>query len=394
MPAMPTSQTCTPVTRINRSSTLSKTLSKITHVDAFAISIPLPNPVSDAVRLITHRDHLIVRITTEDGLVGTGFTLGYDGSVAMVSMVDLIFRPILMGASAFDTGHLWSEMYRQSSQAGRRGAALRAISAIDIALWDLRGKAAGLPVMHLLGVESTRLRCYATGGYYRAGYSTDDLVREMAGYVEAGFGAVKLKVGKLSAAEDSKRMSAVRKAVGDDVEILLDANGGWSDACTAIAALRRLEEHRPFWIEEPVRADNLAAMARVAEALDLPVATGELEATRWAFATLLQMNAADILQPDATVVGGVTEWLRVAHMAAAFDVPIAPHYHWDVHTQLQATIPTALFIEYFVSGGGVKMFDEVVENPMHPVNGWIAPRTEPGFGIHFREDQLNRYRIR
>ena len=358
-----------------------------------AISIPLQAAVSDAVRRITHRDHLIVRITTESGLVGEGFTLGYDASKAMVSMVDTIFRPILEGASAFNAGHLWAEMYRQSIQAGRRGAALRTISAIDIALWDLRGKAARMPVMHLLGVHSTRLRCYATGGYYREGQTIDELVQEYMGYVAQGFTAVKLKVGKLSPREDASRVGAVRCAVGDDVEILLDANGAWPDSSTAISALRRMREHRPYWIEEPVRADNVAAMARVAEALDWPVATGELESTRWAFADLLERKAADILQPDATVVGGVGEWLNVAHMAAAFDVPIAPHYNWDVHTQLVASIPNGLFIEYFVRGSDVKVFDEVIENPIYPKDGYISPRTEPGFGIVLRKEKLEQYRI-
>ena len=366
---------------------------KICQVEALAISIPLRAAVSDAVRRIDHRDHLIVNIRTEDGLTGTGFTLGYDGSLAMVAMVEGIFRPILEGASAFDTQYLWGEMYRQSIQAGRRGAALRAISAIDIALWDLRGKAAGMPVMQLLGVNSTRLRCYATGGYYREGQTVDELVREMAGYVEQGFGAIKLKVGKLTAREDAARLAGIRRALGEDVEILLDANGGWSDSNTAIAALRRLEEHRPYWIEEPVRADNLAAMARIADALDWPVATGELEATRWAFADLLERRAADILQPDATVVGGVGEWLKVAHMAAAFDIPIAPHYNWDIHTQLVASIPNGLFIEYFVRGSDVKVFDEVLENPICPTNGYISPRTEPGFGLRYRQEQIARYRI-
>ncbi len=367
---------------------------KITQVEAVAISIPLRTAVADAVRNIDHRDHLIVRIRTEDGLEGVGFTLGYDGSKAMVSLVDTIFRPILMGANALDTEHLWAEMYRQSIQAGRRGAALRAISAIDIALWDLRGKAVKLPIMHLLGVHSTRLRCYATGGYFRAGQTHDELVKEMAGYVEQGFTAIKLKVGKFSAREDAARLGAIRKGIGDDVEILLDANGGWSDSNTAISALRRLEEHRPYWIEEPVRADNLAAMARIAEALDLPVATGELEATRWAFADLLALKAADILQPDATVVGGVGEWLKVAHMAAAFDIPIAPHYNWDIHTQLVATIPNGLFIEYFVRGSDVKVFDEVLANPIYPDSqGYIQPRTEPGFGMVFRDDRIAHYRI-
>ncbi|MBK9166272.1 MAG: mandelate racemase/muconate lactonizing enzyme family protein [Bryobacterales bacterium] len=366
---------------------------KITEVEALAVSIPLANPVADAVRLITHRDHLLVRIRTAEGLTGEGFTLGYDSSLAMVSLVDSLYRPLLTGASIFNTEHLWAEMYRQSIQAGRRGAGLRAISALDIALWDLRGKAAGMPVMHLLGVHSTRLRCYATGGYFRPGQTLDELAREYAIYVEKGFTAVKLKVGKFTPAEDAARMKTVRQTVGDGVEILLDANGGWWDSNAAIAALRRLEEHRPYWIEEPVRADNIAAMARIAEALDWPVATGELEATRWAFAELLARRAADILQPDATVCGGVSEWLKIAHMAAAFDIPVAPHYNWDVHTQLVASIPNALFVEYFVRETGVKLFDDLLENPMEAKDGWIEPRTDPGFGLRFREDQVSRYRI-
>lgn len=366
---------------------------RICKVEALAISIPLRAAVSDAVRRITHRDHLIVRIHAEDGLEGTGFTLGYDSSLAMVSLVDTIYRPILEGADALESERLWAEMYRQSIQAGRRGAALRAMSAIDIALWDLRGKAAGMPVMQLLGVHSTRMRCYATGGYYREGQTVDELVAEMQGYVAHGFAAVKLKVGRLAAREDAARLRAVRKALGDDVEILLDANGGWPDAPAAIAAMRRLEEYRPYWIEEPVRADNLAAMARIAEALDVPVATGELEATRWAFAELLERRAADILQPDATVVGGVGEWLKVAHMAAAFDIPVAPHYNWDIHTQLVATIPNGLFIEYFVRGSDVKVFDEILENPICPESGYIRPRTEPGFGLIYRPEKIEEYRI-
>lgn len=366
---------------------------KIRSVDAIAISIPLPKPVADAVRVITHRDHLIVTITTEDGLTGLGFTLGYDGSLAMVSLVEQIFRPMLIGANALDTEHLWAEMYRQSIQAGRRGAALRTISAIDIALWDLRGKAAGMPVMELLGVHSRHLRCYATGGYYRGGQSIDDLVRETVAVAEQGFTALKLKVGGLHAREDEQRIGAVRRALGDGIDLLLDANGGWKSAPEAIAAMDRLEEHRPYWIEEPVRADNLTAMAKIAAAIRTPVATGELEATRWAYAQLLETRAAEILQPDVTVVGGVSEWLKVAHMAAAFDVPIAPHYNWDFHSQLCAAIPNAIFVEYFLAGSGVKMFDSVLVDPMKPKGGYMEPRAAPGFGIELIPSEIERYRI-
>jgi len=365
---------------------------KIKRVTAYAISIPLPEPVADAVRLISQRDHLIVEIEA-GGVTGTGFSLGYDGSKAMVELVDALYRGVLLNADPFDSGRLWDEMYRLSIQAGRRGAALRTISAIDIALWDLRGKLFGRPVMELLGVHSRKLRCYATGGYYRKGFTLDELVREVQGYVEAGFTAVKMKVGKMSAAEDAARMKAVRKAVGDEVDLLLDANGGWPNAPVAIAAMRRLEEYRPYWIEEPVRADNLTAMREIAAAIQTPVATGELESTRWAFAQLIEQRAAAILQPDATVVGGVSEWMQVAHMAAAFDVPIAPHYNWDIHTQLCAAIPNWLFVEYFMASSGVKMLDKLIRNPMTVIEGWVEPRTGPGFGIDWNQEEINRHRI-
>lgn len=366
---------------------------KIHSVDAIAISIPLPTPVADAVRLITHRDHLIVTITSDTGLTGTGFTLGYDGSLAMLELIERIYLPILAGASVFDTERLWAEMYRQSIQAGRRGAALRAISAIDIALWDLKGKAVNMPVMHLLGVHSERLRCYATGGYYREGQTVDDLVKEAGKVFEKGFTAIKLKVGKLSAAEDAARVGAVRRAYGDSVDILLDANGGWKSSAEAVAAMRRLEEYQPYWIEEPVRADNLSAMRRIADAMDTPVATGELEATRWAFAELMETGAADIVQPDATVCGGVSEWVKIAHHAAALDIPVAPHYNWDFHTQLCASTPNCVFIEYFIAESGVKMFDSVLAEPMKPVDGYIEPRTAPGFGIELVAAEIEKYRI-
>lgn len=247
--------------------------------------------------------------------------------------------------------------------------------------------------MELLGVHSTRLRCYATGGYYRKGQTTDELVREMCGYVEKGFNAIKLKVGKLGARQDTGRMKAVRAAVGEDVDLLLDANGGWPDAATAIGAMRRLEEFRPYWIEEPVRADNVHAMARIAEALDTPVATGELESTRWAFADLIERGAADIVQPDATVVGGIGEWMKVAHMAASFDIPVAPHYNWDIHSQLVAAIPNGIFVEYFTRESGVKMFDDLLETPLHAVDGYVTPLEEPGFGIRFRPEKVAEFRI-
>ena len=351
---------------------------KIVEVKTYSLVYPVREPFANAMRWTRERPFGVVEVLTDNGITGWGEGATVPGHRAIETHV--------IGRSPFENEVIWEGLHRQ-------GTDTTAISAIDIALWDLRGKAAKMPVMDLLGVYSRKLRCYATGGYYRAGQTQNELADEYRLYVEHGFDAVKLKVGKLGASEDARRMKAVRHAVGDEVDILLDANGGWPDAPTAIAAMRRLEEFRPFWIEEPVRADNLAAMARIADALDTPVATGELEATRWAFHQITELKAADILQPDATVCGGVSEWLKIAHMAAAMDLPVAPHYNWDIHSQLSATIPNHCITEYFVRESGVKLFDELLANPIYPDKGMLTPRTGPGFGIEYIPEQIERYRI-
>ena len=372
---------------------MSQHVLRIRRIEPIAVALPLPRAVSDGIRLHTRRDHLIVKVYTEEGLVGTGFTLAYDGSRAMARLVEELFAPKLKGRSALETELLWDEMYRLSIQTGRRGLVMRTISAIDIALWDLRGKALGVPVMNLLGIYSEKLRCYVTGGYYREGQTIDQLVREVAVYLEKGFNAIKIKVGRLSPEQDAARIRAVRKTVGDDVDLLLDANGAWNYPTQALDAIQRLAEYSPLWIEEPLRADNIESLAEVTARSPVPVATGELESTRWGFAQLMNQRAAHILQPDATVVGGVSEWLKVAHAAASRDIPIAPHYHWDIHTQLLATIPNGLFVEYFMREASVKVFDDLIENPLVPEKGWLRPRQEPGFGIHFREEKIREYQL-
>ncbi len=363
---------------------------KIRSLDAQVVAFPASALDAHAS---PHLDHLIVRVTAENGATGVGFSSGCGGARAMAALISGIFAPLAAGASVFESERLWSAMYRHSLQAGRRGAALRAMSAIDIALWDLRGRLLGRPVMDLLGVQSRKLRCYAATGPCRRGQKLEQLISAAGRILEHGFTAIKLNVGVLSAREDAERLGAVRKAFGHEIDILLDANAGWSSAPEALAAMRRLDEFSPFWVEDPLCPDNLEAMRRVAADLAVPVATGKLEATRWAFAELAPTKAADILQPDATVCGGVAEWLRIAHLAASLDIPIAPHRNSDIHSQLCATIPNSLFIEFCLASDGAASFDALLLNPIKAVHGWIVPRQEPGFGFELNETEIARLRV-
>jgi len=366
---------------------------KITEVESLVISIPLKEPVAFATSQIDRRDHVIVKVHTGEGITGTGYSLGYYGGPTIAKAVDELLKPLLLGKDPLDTEKLWEEMFNHTVKVGRKGVLLRGISCVDIALWDIKGKVAGLPLYKLLGGYRDKVPAYASGGYYKKGKGINELIAEVTGYVEKGFNMVKIKVGKLSMKEEVERVKAVRKALGDDVELLLDANGAWKDASTAIRICKRFEEYTPYWIEEPVMPDNLTQGVQVAAALDMPVATGEQEFTRWGFAELVKQKAADILQPDATVVGGISEWMKVAHMASTFDIPVAPHYNWDLHAHLVAATANSLFVEYFFRESDIKVLDDVLKELMRPENGYLTLPDRPGHGIEFDEKKLKAFRI-
>jgi L-alanine-DL-glutamate epimerase-like enolase superfamily enzyme len=332
------------------------------------VVVPLEQETSIAKRAITERHYTLVRVRDERGLAGTGFCYGGSlaGHIVTVAVRDML-RDILLGRDAHEVEALWEEMFHQSLLHGRRGSVMRAISAIDIALWDLLGKQAGLPLHKLLGsYRAKTVPAYASGGYYVPGKTTDDLAREVKGYVEMGFPAVKIKVGRVGVAEDVERVRACRAALGPEVPLFLDANNAWRDAPSAIAATRHFETVGIDWMEEPVFPDDIEASAAVARAVDVPIATGEIEATRWGFQALIQAGAASILQPDAAVCGGITEWRRIAALAAAHNIPVAPHWFADLHVHLVAATPNATWVEYFT--------DTQVLNFMRLLKGSLAIR--------------------
>lgn len=232
----------------------------------------------------------------------------------------------------FESDRLWNELYYDTILQGRRGAVLRALSTVDIAIWDLEGKLVGLPLAHLLGVCQDPVPAYASGGYYFDDRDpVAEIEEEVAVWAEAGYTAMKLKVGGAPLEVDLKRLKAFRNVVGDGPKLMLDANNAWRDWRTALRAIRRMEGFDLEWIEEPLPPDDVEGHRRLAEVLNLAVATGEIEATRWGFAQLLRERAEDVIQVDAAVAGGDGEWKRIADPAASFDVPEAPHWLSALH---------------------------------------------------------------
>jgi D-arabinonate dehydratase len=365
---------------------------KITEIESFAVSIPLKEPVAFATRVVEERDHAIVYVRTEDGTEGLGYTLGYGGADVVAQAVESVLAPMIEGEDPRDTSRLWREMFDGTVQIGRKGALVRAISCIDTALWDIKAKAAGMPLYKLLGGHTDELPAYASGGYYREDKGLEGLREEMETYVDRGHDVVKMKVGRKSLEEEVERVRVAREAIGPDRTLLMDANGKWKNKQEAVRACRKFSEYDPYFIEEPVMPDSLDLYREVNEALDYAVAGGELEFSRYGFADLLREDAVEVVQPDVTVVGGVTEWMRVANMAACQDIPVAPHYNWDLHIQLLAAIENGLWIEYFYRDSDVKAFDDVLEHPIEPQDGKIHLPQRPGHGVELDRDALEEYR--
>ncbi len=369
--------------------------SKIETVEARTISIPLRKPLAFATRRVVRREYTIVRVRTEDGVEGIGYCYCGDRAGSLVThFVRDFLRDHVVGADPFAVETIWTRMYRDAVLLGRRGAALRAISAIDIALWDVMGKAQRLPLHRMLGgPKASRVPCYASGGYYWEGTDPDKYVsNEVRGYVEDGFTAVKIKVGGLPLTEDLRRARAARKAIGPDVILMMDANNAWPDAATAIPAINAFAEVDPFWVEEPLMPDDIRGHAAIREKVSVPIATGEIEATRWGFGELLQLNAVDMLQPDSTVLGGITEFRRVAGMADGKGVPSYPHWMHHLHTSLVASIPNAVMVEYFPDLSVLNL-GEVVRNPIRAQDGTLPLPQEPGIGVTFDDQALDQFAL-
>ncbi|MEQ3550293.1 mandelate racemase/muconate lactonizing enzyme family protein [Pseudonocardia nematodicida] len=366
-------------------------MSIIKSVTTLTTSVPLPAPVGFSSRTVTRREYTLVRITTEQGVSGIGFC--YPGHAAAelstIAVRDLL-GPLLVGEDCADIERLWNRMYQEALLHGRTGSVMRALSAIDIALWDAKAREAGLPLHKLLGGHADRVPAYASGGYYLDGKGPDGLARELAGYVEAGFTAVKMKIGRLDHRGELDRLAAAREAVGPDTLLMLDANNAFSDLPTALRAVRAWERFDPYFVEEPFSPDDITNHARLAARVDVPIATGEIEAGRWRTRELLEQGGAIILQQDAAVCGGISELQKIAHTASSYGVTLCPHWFHDVHAPVAGAFSNVRFVEYFPHND-VFNFGDLVDRQLVVDGGELVLHDAPGLGFSFEEDAVARF---
>lgn len=370
-------------------------MTKIIAVRARCVAIPLPARTSFSSRSVHERHYGLIEVEGDDGVVGLGFCyVGSMGGRVFRVAVEDVLRDFVLGRDAHEVEGIWDAMYRGALLHGRTGTVMRALSAIDIALWDRNARAANLPLYRYLGAARTdRVPAYASGGYYLEGKTNAMLADEAEAYVKDGFTIIKVKVGlHADPVAEGDRVAAVRERVGPSVGLMLDANNAWPDLMTALRFIRHFEPHDPMFIEEPFSPDDIESHARLAQATTIPVATGEIEAGRWRFRELLDRRGAHLLQTDACVAGGITEFRRIAAIAAAYGVPLAPHWFHDLHAHLVAATPNACMVEYFPDSA-VLNFRELLTEQVKVENGHILLTDRPGLGFDFDEQQVSKYEL-
>jgi L-alanine-DL-glutamate epimerase-like enolase superfamily enzyme len=367
---------------------------RISSISVGTARVPLDRVTSFATRTVTAREYCLVKVRSKEGIEGIGFCyVGTAGAnIAKLAIQELLAR-LVIGQESDRVEGLWEEMYREVLLHGRAGTVMRALSILDIALWDLNARSADLPLYQYLGCWSRdRVPAYASGGYYLEGKTPKHLGEEVASWVRQGFHAVKIKVGRLSPAEEEERVRAAREAAGPDVHLMMDINNAWPDLPAALLYCRRFEKYNPYWVEEPFSPDDIENHSKLARATSIPVATGEIEAGRWRFKEILDKRAAEILQADAAVCGGISEWRRIAQTAASYGITICPHWFHDLHVHLVASAPNARYVEFFPDDQ-VLNFRRLINRQLEVKNGDLLLPKGPGLGFEFDERATAKYAL-
>jgi L-alanine-DL-glutamate epimerase-like enolase superfamily enzyme len=359
---------------------------KITRAEAFLVDLEPETPRQDAIQAFVKQETIFVDLETDDGLRGTGYayTIGTGGrSVLALLREDLLHR--LIGEDARHVEQFWQKLFWATHGTVVGAITSLALAAVDTALWDLRCQAAGQPLWLLAGGARQRVPLYDTeGGWLQLPVA--EIVAGAKASVAMGWPGVKIKVGKADAHEDVERLRAVREAVGPRIHLMVDANQSFTFA-EAKRRARLFEEFDLFWFEEPLPAEDISGHTHLATATSLPIAVGESIYALSHFREYLAAGACGIVQVDAARIGGITPWLKTAHLAEAFNVKVAPHFLMELHVSLAAAVPNALYVEY------IPQLRSLTLKELEIVDGHAVAPSEPGLGIAWDRDALDRLRI-
>lgn len=386
---------------------------KIKDIRTVALSYKCDPPYASASGVQARRGALLVEVETDEGIVGIGEAGPGGGST--VTCIERDLKPLLLGEDPLMIEGAWQKMFVRTRQYGRRGIAMNAISGIDIALWDIAGKVAKMPVYKLLGACRDRVEAYASGGFYQEGKGVEGIAAEAEGYRARGFKGMKMKVGRnpstgthlrqlagdvdfcqTDPSDDLARIAAARKALGPNAKLMIDINCAWSPAF-AIEMGREMAPYKLFWIEEPVATDDIDGSARVAAALDTAIAGYETELGLYGFRELIARGAVDIAQPDIAWTGGFSEGKRIAAFAQAHHRMVAPHSFGSAvllvaSLHYAASIPNGMLLEWDQNPNALR--SELLKEALRlQGDGTVRVPDGPGLGIELDRGAIDKYRV-
>jgi D-galactarolactone cycloisomerase len=309
---------------------------------------------------VTSRGTTIVEVFTDEGITGFGEAFGFS-PMAIKAVVEHTYKPLLLGENPFDTNRLWDKLYTKSRMEGQKGIPVQALSGIDVALWDIKGRFYNAPIADLLGGRyRDRAETYPTGLFRRnVPDQTRSLVEEALGYLDFGYKAMKLKVG-FGLSDDLEKVRAIRKAIGDKAKLMIDANCAYN-ASEAIWLGKRVEECDIFWFEEPMPPEDLQGHLEFKNKVNIMLAAGESEFTRYGFRDLISKRAVDIIQPDLCSIGGYSEMLKIIALSSAWDIRCIPHV-WGSGVGLAANLQLQAAMPHFPTS----LFDRIRSKPESP----------------------------
>ena len=364
---------------------MSPDINPIERAEAFVVDIPVEARRTDAIQAFLKQETIFVRIETPGGVgLGYSYTIGTGGS-AVLALLQADLLPRLIGQDASRPEAVWHDLFMWSHATSVGPITSLALAAVDLAVWDLRSKLAGLPVWRLLGGAQDRVPLYDTEGGWL--HLTPEELRASAQHcIGEGWRGMKIKVGKPTLAEDTARVAAVRAELGDEFALMVDANQGFSAAEARLCG-DMLADHGVGWFEEPLPADDVSGHVRLAAATAVPIAVGESLYSPAQFAEYVRRSAAEIIQVDVARIGGITPWAKVAHMAEAFGLTVAPHFLMEIHVSLACAVPNGGFVEH------IPQLRSVTTSEMAVADGYARPPQSPGLGIEWDLDALKAMRV-
>ena len=357
-------------------------MSVISKIETGCYRVPLPVVLSDSTHGdLTHFELILVQIEDTEGSKGVGYTytVGSGGQAARV-LLEHYLKPLLLGQDPSLIQKLWERMWWGLHYGGRGGTVSLAISAVDIALWDLASCKVSMPLWKFLGGYDPIVPCYAGGIDLQ--FTEEQLLKQADGFLEQGFRAIKMKIGRKHLSEDLKRVKAMRRHLGSDFPLMADANMGWS-VDQAIRACRALAEFELVWIEEPCIPDDVAGHARIVREGRQPIATGENLHSLYEFQQMITAGGVTFPEPDVSNCGGITVFMKIAHLAESFNLPVTSHGVHDLTVHLLAALPNRSYLE--IHGFGL---DRYIREPVQLCDGNAIAPDRPGHGVEFNLEKL------